>query len=170
MGATPLITCIFALLLLLLSKPLEAAQCMPDNENPCIAMCNGTTFDITKVFDYPVNITDSRGYYYLFSPCKGYSCPGGEQPITDTAVCQKADQFYTCGRTEKPIVLWGLTYEPYIFSFQYPWGVDWRRVRDAMAINPTQTVPTIKFLSEDPLLQYNFEVRGKCIGQPYCND
>ena len=41
-------------------------------------------------------------------------------------MCQKADVFYTCGKIEKPIVMWGLTNEPFIFSFQYPWGVDWR--------------------------------------------
>lgn len=52
MGAVQMIASLL-LLLLLFSKPLEAAQCMPDNENPCIAMCNGTTFDLTKVFNYP---------------------------------------------------------------------------------------------------------------------
>ena len=32
---------------------LEAAQCMPDETNPCVARCNGTTFDISNLFDYP---------------------------------------------------------------------------------------------------------------------
>ena len=31
----------------------EAAQCMPDTANPCIARCNGTTFDLSKAFDFP---------------------------------------------------------------------------------------------------------------------
>lgn len=30
-----------------------AAQCMPDPTNPCKARCNGTTFDISNLFDYP---------------------------------------------------------------------------------------------------------------------
>lgn len=30
-----------------------AAQCMPDPTNPCRARCNGTTFDISNLFDYP---------------------------------------------------------------------------------------------------------------------
>lgn len=31
----------------------EAAQCMPDSINPCIARCNGTSFDLSKAFDFP---------------------------------------------------------------------------------------------------------------------
>ena len=31
----------------------SAAQCMPDPTNPCKARCNGTTFDISTLFDYP---------------------------------------------------------------------------------------------------------------------
>ena len=31
----------------------EAAQCMPDSINPCIAKCNGTSFDLSKAFDFP---------------------------------------------------------------------------------------------------------------------
>ena len=30
-----------------------AAQCMPDPTNPCVTTCNGSTFDLTQVFDYP---------------------------------------------------------------------------------------------------------------------
>lgn len=31
----------------------EAAQCMPDWLNPCIARCNGTSFDLSKAFNFP---------------------------------------------------------------------------------------------------------------------
>ena len=31
----------------------NAAQCMPDPTNPCKARCNGTVFDISRLFDYP---------------------------------------------------------------------------------------------------------------------
>ena len=31
----------------------EAAQCMPDSSSPCRARCYGTTFDLSKAFDFP---------------------------------------------------------------------------------------------------------------------
>lgn len=31
----------------------ESAQCMPDSVNPCRATCNGTSFDLSKAFDFP---------------------------------------------------------------------------------------------------------------------
>lgn len=37
----------------LLLRASLAAQCMPDPTNPCVARCNGSTFDVSKVFNYP---------------------------------------------------------------------------------------------------------------------
>ena len=38
---------------LALLEGVWAAQCTPDPTNPCMARCNGTQFDISKLFDYP---------------------------------------------------------------------------------------------------------------------
>ena len=42
-----------ALIFLALAQCLVAEQCAPDKNNPCITSCNGTTFDISKLFHYP---------------------------------------------------------------------------------------------------------------------
>ena len=42
-----------ALVLATLVQCLFGAQCTPDPNNPCVTTCNGTTFDISKLFDYP---------------------------------------------------------------------------------------------------------------------
>ena len=41
------------LALLFLFELSVAEQCKTDQNNPCIAECNGTTIDISKLFDYP---------------------------------------------------------------------------------------------------------------------
>ena len=42
------------LLTLIVSAQLgETAQCLPDSKNLCGAMCNGTSFDLSKAFDFP---------------------------------------------------------------------------------------------------------------------
>ena len=37
----------------LLVYSTEAAQCKPDVINPCIFRCNGTSFDLSKAFNFP---------------------------------------------------------------------------------------------------------------------
>ena len=44
--AVAFVVCLFAV--------TQAAQCSAHSDNPCMATCNGTTFDISKVFDYPL--------------------------------------------------------------------------------------------------------------------
>jgi len=34
-------------------RPLQAEQCRPDDAKPCVANCNGTTFDLSSVKDLP---------------------------------------------------------------------------------------------------------------------
>ena len=52
----------------------EAAQCMPDRINPCIAECNGTSFDLSKAFDFPY----VREYVCVFN---SHSCPYSLQSV-----------------------------------------------------------------------------------------
>lgn len=60
-----------AVLLLCLLQSVLSEECIPNKMNPCIATCNGTIFDISKLFDFPYNISGG----YIWSPCEGYKCP-----------------------------------------------------------------------------------------------
>ncbi|XP_064396852.1 uncharacterized protein LOC135343774 [Halichondria panicea] len=153
----------------------ETAQCMPDKDYPCRAKCNGTSFDLSKVFDFPLNISepsprsDGRLYSYVWDPCHSYACPGYPAAGTDCAVCQLANLFYNCGQTSEPIWLmdaYDNTKEEFPnWQVQYTFGTTWRVTIFNFIVDHTVKEPTVKFVSEEPGLQYNFEVRGKCIGQ-----
>lgn len=39
--------------LVALLQPLWCAQCMPKELKPCVAQCNGTSFDLSNVFVFP---------------------------------------------------------------------------------------------------------------------
>lgn len=142
-----------------------AAQCLPDPTNPCKARCNGTTFDISNLFDYPVKLSDSRGYSYMWSPCTGYPQCNNSMNDPDCAICQHADQYYNCGRTKDPIYLFNYHFDTFVYQIQYLWGIDWRMTVFTFLQDKTQEETTIEFTGEDPYLQYNFLVRGKCVGQ-----
>ena len=32
---------------------VQGEECMPLEDNPCVFKCNGTTFDLSNLFDYP---------------------------------------------------------------------------------------------------------------------
>ena len=52
-----------------------AAQCMPDPTNPCVATCNGSTFDLSQVFDFPyVRMHD--GEFLCTHQCELFSRAG----------------------------------------------------------------------------------------------
>ncbi|XP_064396824.1 uncharacterized protein LOC135343749 [Halichondria panicea] len=155
----------------------EAAQCTPESDPKylCTARCNGTSFDLSKAFDFPMKITEptARGgtgntYWYTWDPCHIVKCPGYPAG-TDIAVCQSANFFYNCGRNSKSIWLLSDRLQPQEnfpnWQVEYTFGIDWRITIFNFTIDHTVEEPTVKFISEDPELQYNFEVRGKCIGQ-----
>lgn len=132
------------------------AQCMPDPTNPCKARCNGTMFDITNLFDYPVKLSESRGYVYVWSPCTGYTQCNTNNPRNDRdcAVCQHADQYYNLGHASDPIYLFNYHFDSFMYQIQYPWGVDWRMSVFTFLQDKTQEETTIEFTGEDPYLQY----------------
>ncbi|XP_064396825.1 uncharacterized protein LOC135343750 [Halichondria panicea] len=167
--------CLLSLVLFISSQSGEAAQCIPDKNYLCTARCNGTSFDLSKAFDFPLKITEPtpRGahgntYWYIWNPCHVEECPGYPAG-TNVAVCQSADVFWNCGQTSEPIWLmdnWQATPENFPnWQVEYTSGTTWRVTIIKFIVDHTVMEPTVKFISEDPYLQYNFEVRGKCIGQ-----
>eukprot|EP01121_Diplochlamys_sp_Union-15-3_P015735 TRINITY_DN5254_c0_g1_i1.p1 TRINITY_DN5254_c0_g1~~TRINITY_DN5254_c0_g1_i1.p1 ORF type:complete len:173 (+),score=30.65 TRINITY_DN5254_c0_g1_i1:25-519(+) len=141
-----------------------SSQLEPDAKNPCVAYGNGTVFDISSLFSYPVVISDDpRNYTYWWNPCSGYKC-NSYQPPGKFAICQKADQFYGCGLYESPI--WLLQEYFGRLTILYPGGFQWRMTSIEFIEDKTIDPPTIQFKGEEPYLQYNFEVRGKCVGLP----
>ena len=47
-------------------------------------------------------------------------------------------------------------------------GQSWRMTNITFIVDAAVETPEAAFLAEDPYLQYNLVVRGKCIGQPGC--
>lgn len=145
-----------------------AAQCAQDANVPCVFTCNGTRFNLTTVFNYPVEIFDERdGYHYTWSPCEPFKCPDEIKPGRDCAVCQKADRYYNCGHLGQAIFLLN-SYDPFQWKIQYTYGTDWRITEFTFVVDQNREKPVITFTGEQPYLQYNFYVIGKCIGQDYC--
>lgn len=57
----------YTLVIATLVQCLLGAQCTPDPNNPCVTTCNGTTFDISKLFDYPWVKNDYADIIYFLS-------------------------------------------------------------------------------------------------------
>eukprot|EP01087_Luapelamoeba_hula_P008971 TRINITY_DN2285_c0_g1_i1.p1 TRINITY_DN2285_c0_g1~~TRINITY_DN2285_c0_g1_i1.p1 ORF type:complete len:177 (-),score=15.46 TRINITY_DN2285_c0_g1_i1:115-645(-) len=148
---------------------VHCSQLRVDPTNPLRAYGNGTVFDISKVFQWPVTINDDpRGYQYWYNPT-GRACQ--TQPTnTAPAVCQKADTYYNCGEWASPVWTFdGFEQQPVRFHITYLNGIAWRLTQITFVVDAgvNTTVPAIRFLSEHPYEQYNFEVRGPCVGQPF---
>ncbi|XP_019857460.1 PREDICTED: uncharacterized protein LOC109585778 [Amphimedon queenslandica] len=158
-----------AALAVLLPVAVFGAQCAQSEESMCVFTCNGTMFNLTDVFKYPVTIADdSRGYNYEWNPCEYQACKDEIEPGEDCAICQKADRYYNCGHIQQAVFLMQ-QYTPFMWKIQYLWGTDWRMTEFTFLVDKNRDIPTVTFTGEDPYLQYNFFVTGKCIGQPYCN-
>ncbi|XP_064400518.1 uncharacterized protein LOC135346725 [Halichondria panicea] len=160
-----ILVCCICVSLSSLLAPAEGAQCTVHPDHKCQATCNGTTFDISKIFGYPMNVI-GKYYSYLLDPCNGVVCPDAFN-TTGVAFCQKADQYYNCGLIKEPIWLFNYNFQDIQFTVQYPWGTDWRITEITFIEDKSVEKTTIEFVNEKPNLQYNFLVRGKCIGQPY---
>jgi len=69
----------------------------------------------------------------------------------------------------KPIWILEKLWTDWEWTIYYVDGMQWRNTVVKFVRDATLETPTIKFISEKPGLQYNLEIRGKCIGQPNCN-
>ncbi len=118
-------------------------------------------------------------YWYTWDPCHIVKCPGYPAG-TDIAVriveianyyfakhiiylpllqvCQSANFFYNCGRNSKSIWLLSDRLQPQEnfpnWQVEYTFGIDWRITIFNFTIDHTVEEPTVKFISEDPELQY----------------
>ncbi|XP_019857461.1 PREDICTED: uncharacterized protein LOC109585779 isoform X1 [Amphimedon queenslandica] len=142
----------------------SAEQCHPKATNPCRFDCNGTEFDISQIFDYPYTIDEE----YKWCPCKGCICSengGGVGPLA--AVCQSRDYAVSCGQFHNPVFILERT-DPYMFTIEYTSGTTWRISMFRFMVTEEHPKPNVIFTGEVPNLQYNFQVNGKCLGQPDC--
>lgn len=149
--------------------------------SPCRAQGNGTFFDISGVLKYPAQASGPGYnpptlYNYWYSPCEPYHCPNAFPNDINTAVCQKADQYYNCGSNTNTVWLWNGHYSNdnrgSAFTILYPGGqmMSWRSANITFIQDTSLSEPQFIFISEDPYLQYNFIVKAPCIGQNGCNN
>eukprot|EP01092_Planopodium_desertum_P010372 TRINITY_DN45_c0_g1_i1.p1 TRINITY_DN45_c0_g1~~TRINITY_DN45_c0_g1_i1.p1 ORF type:complete len:187 (+),score=7.73 TRINITY_DN45_c0_g1_i1:51-611(+) len=158
----------------------SASLLVRDKENPCRAYGNGTTYDISDLFDWPVKVSWTGSYDQTFTywwSCNGnltiapYECDAG------TSICQRADNYYDCGDVAPALWLGNFNfYNPNEFQWTIIYPSDYLRVSYVnFQVDPNVEKPTIQMLGESPFTQYNFLVTGKCIGQPngpgggFCN-
>jgi hypothetical protein len=145
----------------------------PDASDLCVARGNGTTFNITAL-PWPFRFSDSRGYAYtLQSPCARPAdvlpCPQHDA-AENVVLCQKdhltAGEFFACGLPQPAMWLlpdaWGMRR----WSVLFGGGDTWRVANVTFVVDPTVDPPTAVFLGEEPYLQYNVLITGKCVGQP----
>lgn len=162
-----------AVAVVLLVSDVHAAQLEVDDANPCQAKWNGTMFDISDVFEYPVAVPNNgSGYSYWFSPCPAErggagACPHSPDDLS-VAACQKADQFYVTGQVSDALWLLQTGYAGTpVWDVYLRDGASWRVTKVRFEVDLEQHEPTIEFVSEDPYLTYNMLVKGRCIGQAY---
>eukprot|EP01059_Diplonema_ambulator_P031561 TRINITY_DN583_c0_g1_i1.p1 TRINITY_DN583_c0_g1~~TRINITY_DN583_c0_g1_i1.p1 ORF type:complete len:163 (+),score=63.91 TRINITY_DN583_c0_g1_i1:61-549(+) len=149
--------------LLLVCASAAGMQLKADPTNSCKATGNGTMFDISKIMRFPV-IANGPRFQYTFSPCDPIPC-SGDPNNKEIAICQAADFPRSCGNTNQ--ALWFVidTY-PWSWKILYPNGMDWRASWVTFRVNETAERTEFKALGEEPYLIYNFEVTGRCLGQP----
>lgn len=160
----------------LLLLAARASQLRNDPLSLCVAHGNGTTFNITALpWESFVFHDSDRGYAYtLSSPCAErsawtHACPAFAD--NTTVLCQRdhlnPSIYYDCGGVAQPPV-WLLNgWGPPYFSVLFGGGNNWRLTNVTFVVDATLDVPVATFLSESPYLQYNVEVRGRCVGQPW---
>eukprot|EP01064_Diplonema_japonicum_P021524 TRINITY_DN31095_c0_g1_i1.p1 TRINITY_DN31095_c0_g1~~TRINITY_DN31095_c0_g1_i1.p1 ORF type:complete len:167 (+),score=45.19 TRINITY_DN31095_c0_g1_i1:48-548(+) len=150
-------------LLLACSYAANGMQLRTDPMNPCKAYGNGTVFDISKVFNYPVKGMDK--YEYTFSPCEPIAC-SGDSTNREVAICQAADFPRSCGNVNQSVWFLEQMGQNVQWKILYPNGMNWRATWVTFKVDPTKEVPEFKVIGESPYEIYNFEITGKCLGQP----
>mmetsp|Transcript_38095 Transcript_38095/g.74916 ORF Transcript_38095/g.74916 Transcript_38095/m.74916 type:complete len:184 (-) Transcript_38095:145-696(-) len=169
------------ILFLLCFFGVKASLLVRDKNNPCVAYGNASTFNITSLFNWPVQVTEG-GYIY------NLDCRGGVFPNATTvniAVGQQSSRtgiHYNAG--EVTGALWFAEFNWFrgsssTFQIMYPasqtkviyppYDADGEGIRVShltFVVDKTVPKPTIEMLGEKPYTEYNFVIRGKCIGQP----
>jgi len=142
-----------------------------DKTNPCRAYGNGTTYDISNLFNWPIQITGpgNGGPYPYWWSCLGKGTACGD----NVAVCQLASGIYWDGG-DVPSALWLANYNPPANQWTMMYLTNGIRLSQITFIVDSNVAnPTLTMNGENPYTQYDFTVTGKCIGQPqnggFCN-
>eukprot|EP01060_Flectonema_neradi_P004508 TRINITY_DN12914_c0_g1_i3.p2 TRINITY_DN12914_c0_g1~~TRINITY_DN12914_c0_g1_i3.p2 ORF type:complete len:164 (+),score=25.07 TRINITY_DN12914_c0_g1_i3:81-572(+) len=139
-------------------------QLKVDATNPCIATGNGTKFDISDLFDYPIKAT--KGYEYTFNPCVPIPCAGESN---DAAICQAADFPRAGGNVHDAI--WFLdSYQPWQFRILFPNGFNWRATWVTFTEDPDSEKGKFEALGEYPYEIYNFNITHKNVKPVWAAD
>mmetsp|Transcript_28042 Transcript_28042/g.34234 ORF Transcript_28042/g.34234 Transcript_28042/m.34234 type:complete len:180 (-) Transcript_28042:45-584(-) len=164
-------TALISVFFIIFTSQINGYMLTVNESNPCMALGNGTKFDISNIFKYPVGLSGAgteSPYNYWWSPCKPYNCPNSFPNNDDVAVCQKADQYYNCGSISNAIWLWNPISNTHSNSITilYPGGqmMSWRNVNVTLIQDNHAIKPIWEQVTEYPYLQYNIIVRAKCIG------
>ena len=161
--------CVFFALPLLSSASLLT----PDATDLCTAYGNGTTFNVTSL-PWPFTFSDSRGYNYtLQSPCAAPStivpCPQHDE-TQNVVLCQKdhitEGEYFACGLPTPAMWLLPDAWGRQRWSVLFGGGDTWRVANVTFLVDEPVDPPTATFLGEQPYLQYNVLITGKCVGQP----
>ena len=188
--------CVLTSVLLMLAalRAAESSLLIRDGTNPCCAYGNGTTFNISNLFAWPVSV-EGRGvggvYMYEWS-CGGQNLPAGcvaQNSRRNPAVCQRRHPppyagapYFDAGDVPGALwfadfngglsanVTWVIVY-PNTPTMQThsPDGGSIRVSRITFVVDPSVAEPEITMDGEGPYTEYSFTVRGKCIGQPQVN-
>jgi hypothetical protein len=156
-----------------LTLPLLACASLltPDAGDFCAAYGNGTTFNITSL-PWPFTFSDARGYNYtLQSPCAKAVIPCPQHDGAQNVVlCQKdhitAGEYFSCGLPTPAMWLLPDAWGTRRWSILFGGGDSWRVANVSFTVDAAVDPPTAVFLGEQPYLQYNVLITGKCIGQP----
>src|SRR5688572_11677464 len=69
------------------------------------------------------------------------------------AFCQKADMYYNCGQTLRPVWLYNNRFDHLEWTIMYIDGWQWRVTFVNFIVDPSVEKPTIRFISESPYEQ-----------------
>ena len=153
---------------------VSQASILPHNEaNPCIAYGNGTTFDITDAFVWPVKGFSPNNTFQYWWDCKGTDTPCG----WGVAVCQHADTQYSAGEVKGMRFYAPSFYVDRAVRIEYPthnaqpspnneMGVGIRVTRVDVVID--DSIPpgnwTVASVVEGPFCEYTMTVFTACHG------
>jgi hypothetical protein len=156
----------------------QASVLVKDQTNPgCIAHSNASTFDISKLFAWPVMVNgtgaDGKSYTFIWS-CKGdIPCDYMDNGDANTvSICQVDKQlghhFPVGGKPADSMWFanynWGENDKEYSIMYQVVGDIRISRVK--FVVDEKVATPKIEMLGEAPYTEYSFVVTGKQVGQP----
>ena len=134
----------------------QQETCMFDPTDSCRCRTHNVSLDISKYFEYPVEIKGQDDYNYIYSPCTPIPC--GNELV---AVCQELPSlgvYHPVGKADSSTIWNVSSYNPLQFTIHYFGGDENRNA--VFNMSHENTAMSTKFISEFPLLTYNFGITG----------